>query len=140
MRRVLVVALTLLAASCGAESEAPARGSIDSGADMTTPETRGRRAYSACAVCHEARDPAAGPTSRLVGPNLWGVYGRRAGALPEYDYSRAFASLDTTWTDETLDAFLEAPLDYVPGTRMSYAGEKDPGKRADLVAYLKTLQ
>jgi cytochrome c len=41
------------------------------------------------------------------------------------------------WNDQTLDQFLDNPTAFVPGTRMGYAGVKDPQERADLLAYLK---
>jgi cytochrome c len=45
-----------------------------------------------------------------------------------------------TWDDATLDKYLEAPRAVLPGTKMTYAGVKDAGKRGDLIAYLGTLK
>jgi cytochrome c len=45
-----------------------------------------------------------------------------------------------TWDEASLDAYLEAPMTAVPGNRMTYAGLKDAGKRAEVIAYLKTLK
>jgi cytochrome c len=77
---------------------------------------------------------------RLVGPSLWGVYGRKAGAVDGYDYSRPLRNAPLVWDDETLDAFLERPQAVIPNNRMSYGGENDAEKRRAIVEYLKTLK
>ena len=73
-----------------------------------------------------------------MGPLLIGVVGRKAGAVPGYNYSAAMKSSGLTWDEATLDSFLATPMKKVPGTSMpvGVASAKD---RADMIAYLATL-
>lgn len=88
-----------------------------------------------CSSCHAV---AAG--RNLVGPTLAGVVGRKAGDVPGFRYSAANKAADFTWDAARLDSYLANPKAVLPGTSMLYAGLKDDGQRADLVAYLATLQ
>ena len=72
-----------------------------------------------------------------MGPRHCGLFGRKAGSVPDYQYSPAMKKYGVAWNEETLDKFIENPLKTVPGTKMGYAGVKDPQERADLIAYLK---
>ena len=69
-----------------------------------------------------------------------GIVGTKAGDVPGYDFSPALKASGLTWDEATLDKWLENPMKLVPGTRMTYAGQSDPAKRKDLIAYLKTLK
>lgn len=89
-----------------------------------------------CAVCHSAA--RGGPT--LVGPNLFGVVGRPAGALKGFTYSAAMKSTGFAWSSEKLHEYLAAPSSTVPGNHMPYAGLKSPTQLDDLLAYLATLK
>ena len=91
---------------------------------------RGEAVYQRCLACHALEH-------NRVGPRHCGLFGRRAGSLPGYAYSAAMKKYGVVWNEETLDRFVENPLKTVPGTRMGYAGIKDAGERADLIAYLK---
>jgi cytochrome c len=94
---------------------------------------RGEQLYARCAACHAlAYD--------RVGPRHCGVLGRRAGAVPGFEYSPAMKRSRLVWNDKTLDRFLADPLNTVPGTTMTYAGVQDPGERADLIAYLRSIR
>lgn len=88
-----------------------------------------------CAVCHS---PTAGKNA--VGPSLFGLVGRKTGTVPGFAYSVANETANLVLHEATLDKYLEAPKATVPGTTMTYAGLKDPTKRADLIAYLATLK
>ncbi|CAN7758037.1 c-type cytochrome [Rhizobium sp. LjRoot258] len=94
----------------------------------------GKSIFKACAVCH-AIDHA-----NRVGPGLEGIVGRKAGTTADFRYSNAMKISGIVWDAMSLDAFLESPQKAVPGTRMPYAGLKDPTDRADLVGYLATLK
>jgi cytochrome c len=87
-----------------------------------------------CQACHAAA-PAAAPG---IGPNLWGLVGRKAASTP-FSYSSALAGSGLTWDRKTLEAFLTAPSQLVPGTRMVIS-VADAKQRADLVAYFATLK
>ncbi|MGJ0239463.1 cytochrome c family protein [uncultured Novosphingobium sp.] len=88
-----------------------------------------------CAMCHTV---ARGAPPKL-GPNLAGVSGRKAGAVPGFRYSPAMAKSGLTWNANTLDAFLTKPAAVVPGNRMGFAGVKDTAQRAALVSYMTSL-
>lgn len=92
-------------------------------------------AFGQCAACHSLQ-----PGKHGIGPSLVGVYGTKAGEIPGYSFSAPLEASGLTWDDATLDKWLEAPMQTVPGTKMTYAGLKDPAKRAELIAFLKTLK
>jgi cytochrome c len=71
---------------------------------------------------------------------LFGLIGRKSGTVPGYTYSSANKNAGVIWNESTLDVYLQAPHQMMPGTKMSYAGLKDPTKRADLIAFLATLK
>ena len=89
--------------------------------------------FAPCKACHVIQRGAA----HTVGPNLYGVVGRKAGSAAGYNYSPAMKGYGKTWTAAALDAYLTSPRLVVPGTKMTYAGMKDPSKRAAVVAYLQ---
>jgi cytochrome c len=91
-------------------------------------------AFNQCKICHTTE-----PGRNLIGPSLAGVYGRKAASAAGYPYSPAMRQSGLTWDEATLDRFLEAPMKVVPGTRMTYAGMKDPVARKDIIAHLKSL-
>ncbi len=91
---------------------------------------RGEQIYVRCEACHAlAYD--------RVGPRHCGLFGRRAGSVPGFAYSKAMKDSGIVWNDKTLDRFLASPLKMVPGTAMTYDGVPDAKDRADLLAYLK---
>lgn len=97
---------------------------------------KGKAVFAQCAACHKA-DPSG---KAMIGPNLWGVVGRPAGAAPAFAYSPAMKGWKKPWTEAALDAYLAAPAKAVPGNRMPFAGLKAPADRANVIAYLKTLK
>lgn len=90
------------------------------------------RAFAICAGCHTVH---AGGIHRY-GPNLHGVFGRRAGSLAGYAYSDGMRAADIVWSEQTLDAFLRSPSASVPGTRM-YNAFPDPERRRLVIEYLQ---
>jgi cytochrome c len=94
---------------------------------------RGQEIYdSRCVACHS-------PDANRVGPMHRGVFGRKAGSLPDYSYSKALKASDFIWNDETLDRWLTNPQAFVPGQKMNFKVTK-PDDRADLIAHLKSLK
>lgn len=92
---------------------------------------RGKQLYeSRCVACHSIDNHRVGPAHR-------GVFGRRAGAAPGYEYSAAVSASRVTWTEPNLDRWLANPEQFIPGQKMGYAVD-DPDDRADLIAYLKS--
>lgn len=98
------------------------------GADVS----RGQLLSFACAACHTFG--AAGGT--LIGPNLHGVFGRRAASVAGFDYSPALASSGLVWTPVSLEAWLNEPASFVAGTKMAFTGYRSPDDRRDLIVYL----
>ena len=99
-------------------------------AAATPAAQRGEQIYARCGACHSI-------DRNRTGPQHCGLFGRRAGTAPGFDaYSKAMRDSKIVWSERTLDAFLQAPTQVVPGTSMGYAGVSDPGERADLVAWL----
>ncbi len=96
----------------------------------------GEKAVRVCAACHSFDEGGA----HRIGPNLYGIMGNDIAAVDGFNnYSSALSSLDGSWTYERMNAWLEAPMDYVQGTTMGYAGVKDDAERADIIAYLASL-
>lgn len=87
---------------------------------------------SRCIACHS-------PDANRVGPMHRGVFGRKAGSLPDYTYSRALKGTDFVWDDATLDRWLTNPQAFVSGQKMNFNVAKAED-RADLIAYLKSLK
>ena len=115
--RAFVLALTLACAAW-----APAEAAADARA--------GEAIYERCAGCH-ALD------RNRAGPRHCGLFGRRAGTVPDFEYTKAMKRSGIVWNARSLDRFLAAPTRVVPGTSMGYAGVADPAERADLIAYLR---
>lgn len=96
--------------------------------------TAGKEVFAQCSVCHSTDG------SRLVGPSLQGVVGRKAGTLAGFRYSRAMKAANITWDEKTLDAYIAAPQQMMPGNLMPFSGIGDVTQRADVIAYLRTLK
>jgi cytochrome c len=93
---------------------------------------RGEKKFEECAACHKIER-----SEDSVGPDLHGVFGRKAGTLGDFRYSPALKRSGITWTAQTLDTFLADPQQVIPANRMPYAGLADASDRADLIAYLQ---
>ena len=87
-----------------------------------------------CSICHSPQ-----PGRNLIGPSLFKVVDRHSGEIANYYYSDANRQTGLTWNVATLDRYLTAPRELVPGTKMTFPGVKDAKQRADLIAYLATL-
>jgi len=96
----------------------------------------GEAVFQRCAMCHTH----AKGEGNAVGPNLFGVVGRKAGSIPGFFYSVAMKNAGFTWTNARLDAYIAAPQKVVSGNRMPFAGLPSARQRADLIAYLDTLK
>ncbi len=95
----------------------------------------GQAKFALCKSCHTAtRDGA-----NMTGPNLYDVFGRRAGTLPGFAYSDALKVSKIVWSADTLDKWIQNPRADVAGTKMTYLGMENPKDRADLIAYLKVV-
>lgn len=93
---------------------------------------RGAELWGKCRACHTL--DAKG--RNLVGPRLHGVFGKKAGSVPDYRYSEAMKNSKVVWTEKTMDAYLAATQDFMPGNKM-YGGLAIAQDRVDLIAWLK---
>ncbi len=124
MRNPLRAVAVLLVLSCPA------------GAAETGDAGRGEALFGQCGKCHQIGKDAA----NRVGPHLNLLFGRRAGSLDDYRYSKGLVRRGRDgmrWTFENLDAYIENPKALVSDTRMNFAGISDAADRADLLAYLR---
>lgn len=100
---------------------------------------KGEKVFRKCKACHQVGDEA----SNKTGPILNGIVGSPAGANEEFKYSDALktaADGGLVWTPEELIGFLTKPKEYMPGTKMSFAGLRKEADRAGIVAYLATFE
>lgn len=110
--------------------------SLAGGADAAGDPERGERVYGVCRGCH-----ALEPGRHLTGPSLADFWGREAGTIEGFGrYSPALAAAELVWNEKTLDAWLEDPQALVPDNRMAFQGIDDADARADLVAFLESVQ
>jgi len=96
----------------------------------------GAEVFKKCRACHDV-----GPEAKnKVGPSLNEIIGRKAGTIEGFTYSEANKSAGgkgLVWTEDVLSKYLENPLAFMPGTKMAFAGLKDPQDRKDIIAFLK---
>ena len=92
-----------------------------------------------CAVCHSDTLGPGNTTIAKQGPSLVGVFGRRAGAGPNFNYTKSLKESGFTWDASALDRFLTNPTAMVPGTTMAMI-IANPADRADVIGYLSSLK
>lgn len=95
---------------------------------------KGKKVFGKCKACHKTEAGA-----NAVGPSLHNVVGRATGTAPGFSYSSAMAGHGGNWTPENMDHFLTKPKDFVPGTKMGFAGLKKPQDRVNVIAYLQSI-
>ena len=113
-----------------------AAAALFAGAAQAGDAKKGEAVFQRCTICHAS---AKGAGNR-IGPNLFGVAGRKAGTEANFAYSAAMKGAGFVWTPEKLTAYAEHPQQIVPGNRMAFAGITSPTDAQDLVAYLETLK
>ena len=96
--------------------------------------SHGKKVFKKCGACHMIANGA----PNLIGPNLWGVLGRKSGSHPGYKYSKALASYNKSWTFEEMNGFLVKPASYIKGTKMAFAGLRKEKDRASVILYLNS--
>ncbi|MBO6603299.1 MULTISPECIES: c-type cytochrome [Paracoccaceae] len=94
----------------------------------------GERLWRQCSACHSDQ-----PGVNGVGPYLHGVVGRPKHTVEGFNYSDGLLATTGDWTPENISAFIENPREYAPGTAMAYNGMRDAEDRANLIAFLDTL-
>lgn len=110
----------------------PARAYLDEPRFAAADLERGELLSLACQACHTLRRGQ----RHNVGPNLYGVFGRRAASAPDFAYSDALEGTGLVWTPKALEAWLAAPAEFVIGNNMVFAGYASDTDRRDLIAFL----
>jgi cytochrome c len=117
MRSMMVAAILIVASAATATAQDAAKGQQD---------------FGLCRACHQIGEDA----QNMLGPELNGVDGRKAGSVPDYPYSEANKKSGIVWNAATFKQYLKNPAAMVPGTKMTFAGINDEQKIADLWAYV----
>ncbi|MEZ5850937.1 MAG: cytochrome c family protein [Hyphomicrobiaceae bacterium] len=93
----------------------------------------GEDVFKRCKACHQVGESA----KNAVGPNLNGLFGRKAGSVAGFNYSEANKSSGLTWDEATFVKYIKDPRAAMPGNKMAFAGLKDEQDVKDVVAFLK---
>lgn len=127
MRNVFIAALFALASGFLAPAHAQGAGDPDAG----------RRVFNQCRACHTIDQGG----RNGVGPNLFGIVGRRAASIEGFRYSanmREMGEANHVWTLDNLRSYLTDPKAVVPRGIMSFPGLRNPTQLNDLLAFLQT--
>ena len=117
--RTLIVAAALIA--------------VSTAAGLAQDVEKGANSFKKCLVCHSI-----GPGAKnKIGPELNGLDGRKAGTVPDYNYSDANKNSGIVWDDATFKEYIKDPRAKIPGTKMTFPGIKNEQEINDLWAYLK---
>jgi cytochrome c len=125
-------AAALTAATLGEQSVLAAADYLQQPPYAGADRENGQRLAQMCKACHTL---GAGGV-HMIGPNLFGFFGRTAGSAERYAYSAALQEAEFAWTPRALDAWLARPARFLPGNRMSFPGVSSASDRADMIAYL----
>lgn len=101
-------------------------GDVKKGADVFAEE---------CGDCHSVKEGKA-----KKGPPLFGINGRKAASVADFDYSDAMKQSGIAWTADKIDAYITHPRKVVPGGKMKYDGLDNAAARADVIAYVMSLK
>jgi cytochrome c len=93
----------------------------------------GKSIFNKCRACHQIGENA----KNMVGPELNGLFGRKAGSAPGFNYSEANKGSGITWDEATFREYIKNPKGKIPNTKMVFAGLSDDQDIDDLIAYLK---
>jgi cytochrome c len=105
--------------------------SVAVAAQASTDMSSGEKVFRKCKSCHSLEEG-----KKRIGPSLYGVFGRTAGTAEGYKYSSAMTAYGVVWDDASLKTFLESPRTVVKGTKMGFAGLKNPADIDALLSYL----
>lgn len=111
--------------------------SAPSNAQTSAPLTslqQGKRLYKRCVTCHSLEEDGRTKT----GPNLYNIFGAKIAANRDFNYSNAFKQSDIVWTDENLTEFIRKPSEFIPKTKMSFAGIRKDEDIAAILEYMRS--
>lgn len=104
---------------------------------------KGKKVFNKCKACHKLA-----ANKKAIGPSLHGMFGRKAGTLAGYKYSKdmkAAGAKGLVWDDKTFGEFITKPKKYLGGvlgkkkgrTKMSFNGLRKAKDRDNLLTFLK---
>tara|TARA_B100001559_G_scaffold63619_1_gene51322 strand:- start:1171 stop:1713 length:543 start_codon:yes stop_codon:yes gene_type:complete len=96
--------------------------------------SHGQKVFKKCSACHMI----ASDGKNMIGPNLWGVIGRKAGSDGDYKYSKAMVAYGKEWSFEEMNAYLIKPQAYIKGTKMAFAGLRKEKDRASVILFMNS--
>ena len=96
--------------------------------------SEGEKVFKKCASCHSISKGG----KNKIGPALWGVIGRQVGTVTDYKYSKSLIAYGKKWSFEEMNGFLIKPKEWIPGTKMAFAGLKNEKDRASLILYMNS--
>jgi len=96
--------------------------------------SNGEAKFALCRSCHTTAQGG----DDMTGPNLWGIFGRKAGSKAGFTYSDDLKNAGWTWDADRIDKWITNPRAVLPGTKMTFIGMPDANDRRDVVAFLKT--
>ncbi len=96
--------------------------------------THGEKVFKKCSACHMI----AADGKNMIGPNLWGVIGRKTAEISDYKYSKALIAYNKDWNFEEMNGFLIKPQAHIKGTKMAFAGLRKEKDRASVILYINS--
>ena len=112
----------------------------------------GEKAFKGCQACHvvvnDSGETLAGKNAK-TGPNLYGVAGRHAGAVADFNYSKGMVEsgeAGLVWDEASFVAYVQDPTGFLrehsgdakARSKMSFKVRKEQ-EAIDLYAYLSSL-
>lgn len=102
-------------------------------AQQSANDDAGKQAFNnSCRTCHSIREG-----DNRLGPNLNKIVGRKAGSLPDYNYSSSMKEAGFVWDQDRLTRFMVKPDEVVSGHKMQPYGGISADEAAKVVAYLQ---
>jgi cytochrome c len=108
---------------------------MSSGSAIAQDAAAGEKVFNKCRACHQIGEGA----KNLVGPQINGLIGRKAGSVEGYNYSEANKNSGFTWDEATFREYIKDPKAKMPGTKMAYMGLKQETEIDSIIAYLKSF-
>ena len=93
---------------------------------------KGKKVFNKCKACHLLNKK-----KNRIGPHLVNIFGRKAGSVKNFRYSRAMKKSGIIWNKKTLSDYLEKPRSFIKGNRMPFAGLPKKSDRDNLIMFLE---